>query len=369
MYDVLIVGAGLFGCTMADLLKKSGRKVLVIDKRSHIGGNCYTEEINGITVHKYGAHIVHTSDSRVWKYLNTFTEFNRFTHAPVAVYHGKPYNLPFNMNTFSRLYGVTTPSQAEECIQADIVPCAEPKNLEEKALSLVGRRIYEKLIKEYTEKQWGVDCRELPPEIITRLPLRMTYDNDYFNDEYEGIPKYGYTEIFQKMLYGCHVMLETPFTEELANQAKLIVYSGSIDEYFGYCYGALDYRSLRFETVEFLEKNVQGAAVVNYTDADLGFTRTIEHKHFDRHCEAETSILTYEYPASYDAFKDIPYYPINNERNNAIYAKYKALAESCKNVFFGGRLGSYRYLDMDDTIMDAFELFERIEAEWMKKEE
>ena len=359
-YDYLIVGAGLFGATCAYELTKKGNKCLVIDKRNHIGGNIYTEIIEGINVHKYGAHIFHTSNKEVWDYINQFAEFNNYINSPIARYKNEIYNLPFNMNTFSKLWpDVFTPQDAMDKIESEKknYHFDEPKNLEEQAINLVGPTIYEKLIKGYTAKQWGMKCTELPPFIIKRLPVRFTYDNNYFNDRYQGIPIGGYTKIIEKMLSGTEVILNCDFfnkRKELENIADNIIFTGPIDKFFDYCYGPLKYRSIAFET-EILDcENYQGNAVVNYTEEEVPYTRIIEHKHFE-FAKANKTIISKEYSSIWDENKD-PYYPINNEENNALYEKYKALAEQKKNVIFGGRLGQYKYYDMDDTIESALNL-------------
>lgn len=351
MYDYLIVGAGLFGAIFAYEMRKKGRKCLVIDKRPHIGGNCYTENVEGISVHKYGAHIFHTSNRAVWDYVNQFTEFNNFVNSPLAIYNDELYNLPFNMNTFSRMWGITTPAEARQIIEEQIgkLNIAAPKNLEEQALSLVGTDVYEKLVKGYTEKQWGRKCTELPAFIINRLPLRFTYDNNYFSDRYQGIPIGGYTLIFEKLLDGVEVKLSTDYSEIRDKRiAEKIVYTGCIDEFFDYQYGALEYRSLRFETEVLNEENFQGNAVVNYTSANVPFTRIIEHKHFEFGRQSKT-VITREFPDKWEKGKT-PYYPINDDKNNAVYRKYAELAENRGDVIFGGRLGEYRYYDMDKVV-------------------
>lgn len=361
MYDYLIVGAGLFGAVFAHEAKKKGKKVLVIDKRSHIGGNIYTEDVNGIQVHKYGAHIFHTSNKEVWDYIQQFAEFNRYTNSPVAVYKGELYNMPFNMNTFNKMWGVVTPQQAQAEIdrqKAEIK--GEPKNLEEQAISLVGRDIYEKLVKGYTEKQWGRKATELPSFIIKRLPVRLVYDNNYFNDKYQGIPVGGYTRIIEKMLDGIEVRLNTDFFKnraELSSLANKVLFTGMIDQYYNYKYGELEYRSLRFETEDLPNiSNYQGNAVVNYTEYEVPYTRIIEHKHFEFGCqggnETNHTVITREYPAKWKK-GDEPYYPMNDSKNNELFAKYKALADKEENVIFGGRLGMYKYFDMHNVIAEA----------------
>lgn len=360
MFDYLIVGAGFFGSVFAHRMAARGKKCLVIDKRSHIGGNCYTEPIEGINVHRYGPHIFHTSDKEVWDYINQFAEFNSFINSPIAVFDDEIYNLPFNMNTFSKMWGVKTPAQAKEIIKSQVAQSniVEPKNLEEQAIILVGRDIYEKLVKGYTEKQWGRPCAELPPFLIKRLPLRFTFNNNYFIDRWQGVPIGGYTQIFAKLLSGCDVRLNTDYSV-VKNKicAEKTIYTGQIDAFFNYCYGALDYRSLKFET-EILDcDNWQGNAVVNYTSPDISFTRTIEHKHFEYGKQPKT-VITKEYPMEW-ADGSEPYYPINSERNNLLYAKYKLLANKRTDVIFGGRLGEYRYYDMDKVIRAALSLAEK----------
>lgn len=355
-YDYVIVGAGLFGAVFAQEAKKAGKACLVIDKRNHIAGNIYTKEIEGIQVHEYGAHIFHTSNKEVWEYVNQFAEFNRYTNSPVAYYKGEIYNMPFNMNTFNKLWGVVTPKEAKEKIEAQKreYSVENPKNLEEQAINLVGPDVYTKLVKGYTEKQWGKRATELPAFIIKRLPVRFTYDNNYFNDNYQGIPIGGYTKMIEKMLEGTEVQLEEDFLknkDKYSEMADKIVYTGMIDEYFEYCYGELEYRSLRFETEVLEEENHQGNAVVNYTEYEVPYTRIIEHKHFEYGTQPKT-VITREYPKTWKK-GDEPYYPMNDEKNIALYEKYSALAEKEGNVIFGGRLGQYKYYDMDDTIEAA----------------
>lgn len=367
-YDYLIVGAGLYGAVAAHELKKKGMECLVIDKRKVIAGNIYTENVDGINVHKYGAHIFHTSDKKVWDYVNQFAEFNNFVNSPVARFHNELYNLPFNMNTFSKLWGVVTPEEAAAKIQEQIDAeniTGEPSNLEEQALRLVGRDVYEKLVKEYTEKQWGRDCKELPAFIIKRLPVRLTFDNNYFNDRYQGIPIGGYTSMIDKMLEGIDVRLNTdyfqlknaynssPNVDYGCGLADKVIYTGMIDEFFDYRLGELEYRSLRFETEKLDKENYQGVAVVNYTSHEVDFTRIIEHKHFE-FGKQPTTIITREYPKAWEK-GDEPYYPVNNEFNNKLYAEYKQLADATENVFFGGRLGQYKYYDMDKVIAAALD--------------
>lgn len=355
-YDYLIVGSGLFGSIFAYEANKRGKKCLVIDKRNHIAGNIYTKEVEGINVHEYGAHIFHTSNKEVWEYINQFAEFNRYTNSPVANYKGEIYNMPFNMNTFNKLWGVITPKEAKEKIEEEkrTSNVKEPKNLEEQAINLVGRTIYEKLVKGYTEKQWGQKATELPAFIIKRLPVRFIYDNNYFNDSYQGIPIGGYTKIIEKMLDGIEVKLNYDFfkhREELSNIANKIIFTGMIDEYYDYQFGELEYRSLKFETEVLEEENYQGNAVVNYTDYETPYTRIIEHKHFEYGNEPKT-VITREYPDNWVKGKE-PYYPINNEKNNTLYEKYKELAEKEQNIIFGGRLGQYKYYDMHKIIEEA----------------
>ena len=361
-YDYLIVGSGLFGSVFAYEATKAGKKCLVIDKRSHIAGNIYTENILGINVHKYGAHIFHTNNKKVWEYINNFAEFNRYTNSPIAIYKDELYNLPFNMNTFNKLWGVTTPNQAREKIAQELrnVNVKEPQNLEEQAIKLVGRTIYEKLIKGYTEKQWGKSAKELPPFIIKRLPVRFTYDNNYFNDLYQGIPMGGYTKIIEKLLSGIDLKLNYDYfshKNELANVAKKVVFTGPIDRFYEYCFGELEYRSLRFESETLNIENYQGNAVVNYTDFDVPYTRIIEHKHFEFGTGPQT-IITREYPDSWNKGKE-PYYPINDDKNNILYEKYKDLSKNDKNVIFGGRLGEYKYYDMDKVIENALNTIQK----------
>lgn len=361
-YDYLIVGAGLFGATFAFEAKKRGKKCLVIDRRNHIGGNVYCENIESINVHKYGAHIFHTSDKKVWNYVNQFVEFNRYTNSPVANFKGEIYNLPFNMNTFNKLWGVITPKEAQDKIeeQQGASGISKPNNLEEQAISLVGTDIYEKLIKGYTEKQWGRKATDLPSFIIKRLPVRFTYDNNYFNDKYQGIPEGGYNIIVEKMLEDIDVKLNTDFfadKDNLENIAKKVVFTGMIDEYFNYEFGRLEYRSLRFENEIFDTENYQGNAVVNYTDLETPFTRIIEHKHFEFGTQPKT-VVTKEYPAEWQP-GDEPYYPVNDDKNTALYNKYKAMANKKGDVIFGGRLAEYKYYDMHHIINHALETVEK----------
>ena len=357
-YDYLIVGAGLFGAVFAHEAALSHKKVLVIEKREHIGGNVYTEELEGIRVHRYGAHIFHTNDAAVWEYVNRFAEFNRYTNSPVANFKGELYSLPFNMYTFNRLWGVVTPQEAEEKIAAERAAAGitEPKNLEEQAISLVGREIYEKLVKGYTEKQWGRPCRELPAFIIRRLPVRFTFDNSYFNARWQGIPIGGYTKMVERMLEGIEVRLNTDYLAEREKWDALadrVVYTGPIDQFYGYCFGPLAYRSVRFETEVLDMPNYQGNAVINYTDRETPYTRIIEHKHFEFGTQPKT-VISREYSAEWQPGAE-PYYPVNDEKNTALYEKYRALAARQEKVIFGGRLGEYRYYDMDAVIARALE--------------
>ena len=349
-YDYLVVGAGLFGSVFAYEAKKRGKSCLVIDKRQHIGGNVYCEEIEGINVHKYGAHIFHTSNKATWEYINQFAEFNNYINSPVAVYKDELYNLPFNMNTFSKKWNIRTPQEAKDIIakQIEELDIKEPKNLEEQALSLAGRDVYEKLVKGYTEKQWGRDCTALPAFIIKRLPLRFTYDNNYFNDRFQGIPMGGYTKIIEKMLEGIEVKTNTDYFEfikENPDIAEKTLFTGMIDEFYGYKLGALEYRSVRFET-EILDcDNYQGNAVVNYTAREVPYTRIIEHKHFE-FGQQEKTVISREYSSEWKVGME-PYYPVNNDENNALFGEYKKLAEKEERVIFGGRLGNYQYYEMD----------------------
>ena len=361
-YDYLIVGAGLFGAVFAYEATKKGKKCLVIDKRDHIAGNIYTKETEKIQVHKYGAHIFHTSDRKIWDYVNSFADFNNYINSPVAVYKDELYNLPFNMNTFSKMWNIKTPSEAKAIIEKQIeeLNITEPQNLEEQALSLVGTDVYEKLIKGYTEKQWGRNCKELPAFIIKRLPLRFTYDNNYFNDRYQGIPIGGYTKIVEKMLEGSDVLLDTDYFEFIKDNegiADKVLFTGMIDEYYDFCYGHLEYRTVRFETEVLDCDNYQGNAVVNYTDREVPYTRIIEHKHFE-FGKQEKTIISREYSTEWEPGME-PYYPVTNERNNDVFEKYKALAEKEEKVIFGGRLGNYKYYDMDQVIIAALEAVEK----------
>lgn len=371
-YQYLVVGAGLYGAVFAHEMEKRGKDCLVIEKRDHIAGNIYTKEVNGIQVHEYGAHIFHTSDKEVWNYVNQFAEFNHYINCPVARYKDELYNLPFNMNTFARMWNIKTPKEAREHIDAQIADLhiTEPKNLEEQALSLVGRDIYEKLVKGYTEKQWGRDCKELPSFIIKRLPVRFVFDNNYFNDPYQGIPKGGYTQIVEKLLEGIPVKLGTDYetfcqrntdggfiSMDGEDTFEKVLYTGMIDQFYEYCYGELAYRSLRFET-EYLEDedNYQGNAVVNYTEREVPYTRIIEHKHFEFGTQKGT-VITREYPKEWSR-GDEPYYPVNDQHNSELYEKYAQRAAQEKNVLFGGRLGQYKYYDMDKVVRAALTMVE-----------
>ena len=376
-YDYLVVGAGLYGSVFSHEMNKNGKKCLVIDRRNHIAGNIYTQEVRGIQVHEYGAHIFHTSDKKIWEYVNQFAEFNHYINSPMAVYKDEIYNLPFNMNTFSKLWGVKTPDEAKAVIQKQIdeLHITEPANLEEQALSLAGKDVYEKLVKGYTEKQWGRDCKDLPAFIIKRLPFRFTYDNNYFNDRYQGIPIGGYTAMAEKMLEGVEVLLDTDY-RQFAEQQKAaqaagdeyisydkVLYTGMIDEYFDFCLGNLEYRSLCFEKEDMPAcENYQGNAVVNYTEYEVPYTRIIEHKHFEFGCQNGNynpkTVITREYPATWKK-GDEPYYPMNDEKNNALFAKYKELAAGQDKVIFGGRLGMYKYFDMHQVIEVALECVEK----------
>ena len=367
MYDYLVVGAGLFGAVFAHEMNKAGKSCLVIEKRNHIAGNLYTEEIEGIQVHKYGAHIFHTNEKRLWEYVNRFSEFNRYTNSPIANYKGELYNLPFNMNTFYQMWGVTTPQQAREKIKSQIEEAGikEPANLEEQAISLVGKDIYEKLVKGYTEKQWGRRASELPAFIIKRLPVRFIYDNNYFNDRYQGIPVGGYTKMIEKMLDGIDVELNTDFLknkEKYMSVADKVIYTGTIDAYFDYCYGELEYRSLRFENEVLKQQDYQGNAVVNYTEYEVPYTRIIEHKYFEYDNPAvlnkAATVITKEYPAKWSKTIE-PYYPVNDDKNNNLYKKYKVLADAEANVEFGGRLGMFKYFDMNNIIEEALKLVKK----------
>ena len=368
-YDYLVVGSGLYGAVFAREAADRGKKVLVIDKRPNVAGNIYTEKVEGIHVHKYGAHIFHTNDTKVWKYITRFAEFNRFTNSPVANYRGELYSLPFNMYTFNKMWGVVTPTEAAAKIeeQKKEACITEPKNLEEQAISLVGRDIFEKLIKGYTEKQWGRDCKELPAFIIKRLPVRLTFDNNYFNALYQGIPIGGYTRLVEHLLEGMEVRLNTDYLEkkeELDRLAETVVYTGPIDAYFGYSLGALEYRSVRFETEVLDIPNFQGNAAVNYTDRETPWTRIIEHKWFEfgkdeQGQELPKTVISREYSSEWKP-GDEPYYPVNDEKNGALYAEYKKLADAEQNVIFGGRLAEYCYYDMDAVIASALQKSEEV---------
>lgn len=355
-YDYVLVGSGLYNGVFAYLARQAGKKCLVVEKRDHIGGNIYCEDMEGIHVHKYGAHIFHTSNREVWDFVNSLVEFNRYTNSPVANYHGEMYNMPFNMNTFSKMWGVSTPAEAKAKIDEQRAGITgEPKNLEEQAISLVGTDIYQKLVKGYTEKQWGRDCKDLPAFIIKRLPVRYTYDNNYFNDLYQGIPMGGYNVIIEKLFAGCDIETGVDYLEKKAYYDGLgekVVYTGTIDAYYGYQFGKLEYRSLKFETEVLDEENHQGVAVVNYTDRETPYTRIIEHKHFEFGTQPKT-VITREYPVTWSEGME-PYYPVNDEKNQALYQQYAALAAEEKNVIFGGRLGEYKYYDMDKVIESAF---------------
>jgi len=371
-YDFLIVGSGLFGAIFAYEMNKKGKKCLVIEKRNHIGGNVYTENVEGINVHKYGAHIFHTSNKKVWDYINQFAEFNRYTNSPVANYKGELYNLPFNMNTFYQMWGVKTPDEAQSKIeeQKRDSKIENPCNLEEQAISLVGRDIYEKLVEGYTEKQWGRKCSELPAFIIKRLPVRFTFDNNYFNDSYQGIPIGGYTGIIEKMLEGIDVKLNTDFfddKEKYLNIADKILFTGMIDQYFDYCYGELEYRGLEFKEEILNTNNYQGNAVVNYTDSETPYTRIIEHKHFEilsnqlgTDSDSDKTVITKEYPKTWQKGEEA-YYPINDDKNSSLFKKYQELAQKEENVIFGGRLGMYQYFDMWQVIDEVLKLVDSLD--------
>lgn len=361
MYDYIIVGCGLFGAVCAHELVKKGKSVLILEKRAHIGGNIYTENVEGINVHRYGAHIFHTHDKNIWQYINQFAEFNNYVNQPIARYKNECYNLPFNMNTFTKLWNdVFTPEEAKAKIEKEREASftENPQNLEEQALNLVGRTVYEKLVKGYTEKQWGRKCSELPAFIIKRLPVRFTFDNNYFNDRYQGIPIGGYTQIIEKLIGGAETRLNTNFFDEKEkwlNLAEKIIYTGAIDRYFDYVYGNLDYRAVRFETEVLNMPNFQGNAVVNYTEYEVPYTRIIEHKHFEFDSVSPKTVISREYPCEWK-LGDEPYYPVNDAKNNELYQKYKALADKEHKVIFGGRLGQYKYFDMDDVIANALEI-------------
>ncbi len=356
-YDYVLVGGGLYSGVFAYLAKQKGKKCLVVEKREHMGGNIYCEETEGIHVHRYGAHIFHTSNKKVWQFVSELAEFNRYTNSPVANFKGEMYNMPFNMNTFSKMWGISTPAEAKAKIEEQKASITgEPRNLEEQAISLVGRDIYEKLVKGYTEKQWGRDCKDLPAFIIKRLPVRFTYDNNYFNDLYQGIPIGGYNVIIEKLFEGCDVEMGADYLENKEYYDGLgerVIYTGTIDAYYGYQFGKLEYRSLRFETQVVDTDNYQGVAVVNYTDQETPYTRIIEHKHFEFGTQPK-SVITREYPVDWSEGME-PYYPVNDERNQALYKRYAALADKEANIIFGGRLGEYKYYDMDKVIESAME--------------
>lgn len=364
-YDYILVGAGLYSAVTSWHAKQEGKSCLVLERRDHIGGNVYCEEVEGINVHKYGAHIFHTSNRRVWDFVNSFVEFNRYTNSPVANYKGEIYNMPFNMNTFSRMWGISTPQEAKAIIEkqkAEIT--GEPKNLEEQAIALVGRDIYEKLVKGYTEKQWGRDCSELPSFIIKRLPVRFTYDNNYFNDLYQGIPIGGYNKLIAAMFEGADIRTGVDFLKEKEKwlaMADKVIYTGAIDEYFEYCFGKLEYRTVRFETEVLDTDNYQGVAVVNYTDREVPYTRVIEHKHFEFGTQPKT-VISKEYSTDWKEGME-PYYPVNDEKNQSLYQKYRHKAQEQDKVFFGGRLGEYKYYDMDKVILSAMEGWEMLQKQ------
>lgn len=360
-YDYILVGSGLFSAVFAYHAKKAGKSCLVLEKRNHLGGNVYCERVENINVHKYGAHIFHTSDRRVWDFVNSLCEFNRYTNCPVANYKGEMYNMPFNMNTFSKMWGICTPDEAKAIIEEQKKEVkGEPQNLEEQAISLVGRDIYEKLIKGYTEKQWGRDCKELPSFIIKRLPVRYTYDNNYFNDLYQGIVIGGYNVLIDRLFDGCDFMLETDYNknrEYYNSLGEKVLYTGTLDSLYDYKFGKLEYRSLKFETEIIDSENYQGVAVVNYTQREIPFTRIIEHKHFENDVSDKT-VITREYPAAWQEGME-PYYPVNDEKNNELFVKYKALADRESNMLFGGRLAEYKYYDMDKVIASALALCDK----------
>ena len=362
-YDFLVVGAGLFGATFCHQAKLKGKTCLCIDKRNHVAGNIYTEKTENINVHKYGAHIFHTSNKKVWEYINQFADFNNYINSPVAIYKDELYNLPFNMNTFSKMWNIKTPEQAKQIIANQIAELniTEPKNLEEQALSLVGRDVYEKLVKGYTEKQWGRDCTDLPAFIIKRLPLRFTFDNNYFNDRYQGIPIGGYTAIIEKMLEGTPVLLNTSYKDFIRNtndSFDKVIYTGMIDEFFDFIKGKLEYRTVEFKTEVLDTDNYQGNAVVNYTEREIPYTRIIEHKHFEK-SDSKKTIISFEYPVEWREGLE-PYYPINDEKNSSLYQEYAELAKSEENIIFAGRLGAYKYYDMDKVIENALNLSEQL---------
>ena len=359
-YDYVLVGAGLYSGVISYLAGKAGKSCLVLEKRNHIGGNIYCEDVEGIHVHKYGAHIFHTSNKKVWEFVNSLVEFNRYTNSPVANYKGEIYNLPFNMNTFSKMWGIRTPKEAEEIIAKQRTAVeGEPKNLEEQAISLVGKDIYEKLIKGYTEKQWGRDCKDLPSFIIKRLPVRYTYDNNYFNDLYQGIPIGGYNVLVEKLFEGADIMTETDFLkdrEKYMETGDKVIFTGPIDAYYEYCFGKLEYRTVHFETEVLDEENHQGVAVMNYTDRETPYTRVIEHKHFEFGTQPKT-VISKEYSVDWEEGME-PYYPVNDAKNQELYQKYAEKAQNEDKVIFGGRLGEYKYYDMDKVIESAFKMWE-----------
>ena len=365
-YDYLLVGAGLYSAVFAYHAMQHGKTWLVLERRNHIGGNVYCENIEGINVHKYGAHIFHTNNKKVWEFVNSFVEFNRYTNSPIANYKGEIYNMPFNMNTFSRMWGIRTPQQAKEIIEKQRSEIkGEPKNLEEQAIALVGRDIYEKLVKGYTEKQWGRDCKELPAFIIKRLPVRFTYDNNYFNDRYQGIPIGGYNKLIEALLDGADILLNTDFLtekEKWESMADKVIYTGAIDEYFDYCYGKLEYRTVRFETEILNTDNYQGVAVVNYTDRETPFTRVIEHKHFEygnQYGDLSKTVISREYSTDWKEGME-PYYPVNDTKNQALYEKYLYKALGSQKIVFDGRLGAYKYYDMDKVVLAAMQMWETL---------
>lgn len=359
-YDYLLVGGGLFNAIFAYKATQNNKKCLVVEKRSHLGGNVYCQTIEGINVHKYGAHIFHTKNKFIWEFMQTLCEFNHYVNSPLARYQDKVYNLPFNMNTFYQLWGVRTPGEAEDKIKSQQIKKENPSNLEEQALNLVGHDIYEKLIKGYTEKQWGMEASKLPTFIINRIPLRFTFNNNYFEDPYQGIPVGGYTPIIEKCFAQSDTLLNTNFIQNssLKESAQIVIYTGMIDEFYDYCYGSLDYRSLLFEEKILDIENFQGNAVVNYTDQNIPYTRILEHKHFEFGNQAKT-VISIEYPCKWNKGAE-PYYPINTQRNNLLYAKYKELAKKEDNIYFAGRLGTYQYNDMDKTVHDALKLYETL---------
>jgi len=360
MYDYLIVGAGFYGSICAHELTKAGKKVLVIDNRSHIGGNCYTENRDEINIHIYGPHIFHTSNEDVWNWINQFVKFNNYINTPVANYKGEIYSLPFNMWTFNKLWGVTTPEEAKKKIkEQSLILTGEPTNLEEQAISLVGLDVYEKLIKHYTAKQWRKDPEFLPKEIIKRLPVRFTYDNNYFNDRYQGIPIGGYTQIFEKLLEGIDVRLNCDYFKDTLPEFDKVIYTGSIDKFFDYKFGELEYKTTRFDHVKINTENYQGSAIMNYTDKDTEYTRTIEHKHFEKDNKTDSTWVTWEYPTEYNSQKTEPYYPVNDDENNKKYQKYKLASDDLKGIHFGGRLAEYKYYDMHQVIESALNFIKK----------